>query len=187
MANEIAQITVCRACGKRFIGPSGESLLLGTSPRAGHFLVELVQHLIRDHPQQDGENTTSALNFLGFLRLRNFMTRDPAVLTQLDYRRWQVHQETLPVQIHDETIESQSREFAQQIVAAVVEFCKEQTSEPLQKIHVLSLDSAPPSLAKLTKIITEKVAELASGFRDVYQEPGKYTQPPSSSPAVLEH
>jgi hypothetical protein len=169
MAHEIASITTCRICGKKFVGPAGSGLLLGTSPRAGQFLFELVNHLTQDHASQDRGFNIRAGEFLGFLRLRTFMSADTAVTEQIDYLRWQVQQETLAAQVHDDALEKKSREFAAEVVAGIMEemnFAADETS--------YYATEGKHDREKLVQAVAEQVFELAAGFRDIFQEPGKY-------------
>jgi hypothetical protein len=175
MAHEIATVTTCRLCHKKFIGPAGDGLLLGAAPTSARFLMELTQHMVKEHASVHQTLAVRAMEFLGFLLLRNYLSVDEALMAQMDRLRWHVHQETLAVRIPDENLVTQSRQFASDLIEGM-------------KANSRGYDeNGGPFVeeVELLEFIAGEVQELATGFRDVYQEPGKYPAAEAAIPLKM--
>jgi hypothetical protein len=176
----IVGINTCKICRKTFSGP--RALFINptnptaTSP-AAQASVDLMEHVMREHPAIDRDMQTQSAQFLGVLRLMAFTLFDKAVAKQRDYLRWYVHQSTLNAQISDAKLEKRAEQLAELALDVV------DSSLLYVKAHS-SGEVASDARAKLKARIAEGIAIAISELRAELQEPGKY---PNGPETVLLH
>jgi len=160
-------LTICNLCGKKFSGPS--ALVIG-QPAIQPYLEEITKHFIKAHKEEEQAIGIKALEFLGMLRLMNFRTADPDIAKQIDYLRWQIHQQTLSARIPDDKLIERTEEVAARLVEM---FCA-----VLKMACDAKVESMPTVMGELEPIMRKNVREtlevIFRGIRDVLQEPNKY-------------
>ena len=170
MAHEIASIVRCKVntlgtiCGKSFTAPAALIIQPGqqTNGRVPQFMASLAEHIITGHPRLNKHLEARALEFMGMLRLQNFiLSNDPELTRQRDYLRWSVHQATLNAQFSDERIE----EFCEMIAERCAEIMTRPDIDPAERVPM----------------IKGLLGDVLLGMRDQLQEPGKH-----QTPAILE-
>lgn len=162
MSHELAGVTSCRLCQRKFTGPS--AVIIGDHPegRLIRYIQDLTRHVIVDHEAEDKSAQISAMEFLGALRLMFYASTDPAISAQADFLRWRVHQATMGVTSTDKQIEATAAAAAAVLGPEVIALGTKNVE-----------DAAFVDL--LEKTISEKFAAVLREFRDVLQETGRYT------------
>jgi hypothetical protein len=162
MAHELAGVTTCRLCQRKFTGPS--AVIIGDHPegRLMRYVQDLTRHVMVDHENEDKSAQISAMEFLGALRLLFYSSTDPAISTQADFLRWRVHQSTMAVTSTDAQLKLKSAETAAALAAELILLGKEEQLE----------DAAFVERMKTT--ITERLTPILTGLRDELQEAGRY-------------
>lgn len=167
MPHEVAGITECLICRRRFAGP--QALVIGQS-RAIALLEKLANHLITAHPDQCQAIDVLSLQYVGLLRMMNYRTNDTMLIAEIDKLRWAINQQTIAARISDKTIDEKTTELALHLADDFYGL--------LQMEHDRTGTEIPAYLAMmkeaLVSTIKTRVAEIVTGMRDVMQEPGKY-------------
>jgi hypothetical protein len=167
MPHEIAGITECLLCGRKFAGP--QAIVIG-QPRAVALLEKLANHLETAHGQQNEAIALLSLQYVGLLRMMNFKTNDPELKNEVDKLRWAINQQTIAARISDETIQTKTQNTASKIVDTffgVMQMEADRTNESVADYIALM---KPAMIADIQKALSE----LVTGMRDVMQEPNKY-------------
>jgi hypothetical protein len=161
MPHEIAGITECLICGRKFAGP--QAIVIG-QPRAVALLEKLAQHLETAHSDQNQAIALLSLQYVGLLRMMNFKTTDEMLKVEVDKLRWAINQQTIAARISDETIESKTNGLAGEIVDGFFGGASGPESPTAEVI----------ARSELKQAIARRVKEVIKGMRDVMQEPNKY-------------
>ena len=157
--HEIATAVTCKLCGKIFTTHGAMVIVPGQkNSRIEQFNVSLALHLINGHPQHNKALEEKALEFLGMLRLQNYIIKDKTLRDSRDRLRWSVHQATLNASFSDEKIEA----FCDMMSTR----CKEIMTDP----NVPDAERVPMIKGLMGDILLEVRNEL--------QEPGRYEQAP---------
>jgi hypothetical protein len=161
MAHELAGVTTCNICQKKFTGPS--ALLIGSgnpNARLMAYVQSLATHLLTDHADHQRALQLSCVEYLGMLQLLNFSSTDPAIREQTDFLRWRIHQQTAAHTVPDDKVKQKASETA---------------AELLQKI-LDRRDKIPPELfgEMVQATISAQVETLLTEMRDVIEERGRY-------------
>jgi hypothetical protein len=170
MPHEIAGLTSCLICGRRFAGP--QAIVIGTT-RAVSLLEKLAQHLETAHPDQSQAIALLSLQYVGLLRMMNFKTTDPALKIEVDKLRWAINQQTIAARISDETIRSKTDELARSIIEATMKELLSEFQSALDEKKPI-MDSAERLTGALLLNVQAKLYEVITAMRDVMQEPNKY-------------
>lgn len=164
MPHEIAGITECRICGRKFAGPA--AIVLGQT-RSMSLLEKMQRHIEEAHPDHEKAISIVAGQYVGLLRFMNYKTSDSGLARQGDMLRWAIHQQTIAARISDETIKTKTAELAERLVGELLT-----TMADTQRLNTAG-DVADME-ASMRAIVQSRVAEIITGMRDVMQEPGKY-------------
>jgi hypothetical protein len=167
MPHEIAGITECLICKRRFAGPQG--LVIGQS-RAVALLEKLANHLINAHPDQCQAIEVLSLQYVGLLRMMNYRTTDTMLIGEVDKLRWAINQQTIAARISDKTIEEKTNELALHLADefyGLIQMEHDRTDTEIPEYLVMMKGA-------LVSTIESRVSEIITGMRNVIQEPGKY-------------
>lgn len=167
MPHEIAGITECRICGRKFAGPA--AIILGQT-RSMSLLEKMQRHIEEAHPDHEKAISIVAGQYVGLLRFMNYKTSDSGLARQGDMLRWAIHQQTIAARISDETIKTKTAELAKVLAKAIM--ARVRIAQTVDEV-LANLDSAVV-LQDIGDLIQHHVAEIITGMRDVMQEPGKY-------------
>lgn len=168
MPHEIAGITECLLCGRRFAGP--QAIVLGQS-RTISLLEKLALHIQQAHSDQYKAIDVLKDQYGGMLNMLNFKTSDPNMKTEVDRLRWAIHQQTIAARIHNEAIANMSHDLALTVVeVAFSEFNREAVARESGTLESLGSALTP----KLVELVKAKLSEVLTDMRDVMQEPNKY-------------
>lgn len=161
MPHEIAGITTCLICGRKFAGP--QAIVIGQT-RTMSLLEKLAQHLETAHTDQSQAIALLSLQYVGLLRLMNFRTTDEALKMEVDKLRWAINQQTIAARISDETIESKTNGLAGEIADSFFGGASGPDTGTAELI----------ARSELKKAVALRVKEVIRTMRDVMQEPNKY-------------
>lgn len=131
----------------------------------------LATHIAQAHPQQHEYLQQKALEFMGLQTVMQYATTDANIQHSRNWLRWQIHQATIDARIPDDKIETQSRDFARELVASIVD-----------EVSAYFMAAQRPALFNSTHAVeatAAKVERLVRGVRDVLQEP---TEPKPPKP-----
>jgi hypothetical protein len=175
--HEIAGITACRHCGRKFSGPL--HLVIGSAAgngRLANLLGQMVRHLETEHPKQAAECDASAIHYLGMLRILNFTTQDPELRELTEKSRRDVHRNTRKVSIPDAKLIQQVDELAWKI-ASVARFSWAAggvSPDPLRE---------DAGVKAIQSRVQPMLLEVFRGMRDLYEEPEPEIAPPAPEKA----
>jgi hypothetical protein len=165
MSHEIARVTACRLCPKKFYGPSfTAAALIGQDKNAklDRWMKELALHVATEHTKENDVMQLQALEYLGLLRMLNYSTQDPELGEQIDFLRWRTHQATLAARVPDDKIKEKCHVLSVRLIDELFSALPE-VPYYLQAMRHALID-------KLNEAITAHTIEL----RDLLEEPGKY-------------
>jgi hypothetical protein len=165
MSHEIAAVTTCKLCGRKFTGPI---IIVGEPPhgRLNRYLQQLAEHIVREHPEVNQGLEIAALHYLGVLRMLNYQSSDTELTGQVDYQRWVTHRQTQAATLSDEALTAGAGTMALSIVDLVYSAIGEPAdSHTLKRIRPALLIS-----------ITDKLTGEFASVRDSLQERGRYQE-----------
>jgi ribosomal protein S15P/S13E len=157
MAHELAGVTTCNICQKKFTGPS--ALLIGSgnpNARLIAYVQSLATHLLTDHKDHQAALQLSCVEYLGMLQLLNFSSTDPAIREQTDFLRWRIHQQTAAHTVPDDKLKQKAADTAADLL-----------TEAAAILH------KPAGV--LLELVTAKFVSVLTEMRDVIEERGRYT------------
>lgn len=166
MPHEIAGITTCKLCRKKFTGP--QAVIVGQQHgRLVNYLNEIVQHFQKEHPKESDALELKVLSYRGLLQLMNFKTTDTGIKEQRDYLRWETSQSVLPVRLTDDSLQGLSNELAENLWNSLRE-----------TLVASGWDYSGPTPAEDEASYKTGIAlMIAAALRDMrnsYEEPGRY-------------
>jgi hypothetical protein len=168
--SEIAGITVCNLCGKRFAGPM--TVAVGHhNGRLEWYLKKLVDHFNTEHVEQSRAIELRGLEYTGMLRMMNFKTGDAEIARQCDFLRWQIHQQTLYGRMSDENLTAATAELTAHLIDSVIAVMIT-AAEKHGGIDVPELVAS--TKAQLAEEIARQIRPEFEGLRNALEEPGKY-------------
>lgn len=182
MAYEIAGITTCNLCQRKFAGPLALIIGPGQHPqgRLVNHLNQLAQHFCEAHPEENNALQLKALEYLGMLRLLNYSTSDEELRRQLDFLRWSIHQSTLLHRVPDEKIAAKAEEHARGIVDIFESVLPPSNGPGTDQVR----EQLRPALQAA---IAAKLAAVLSEVRNILEEPGRYLISPIEAANATEN
>jgi hypothetical protein len=164
----IRGITNCLLCGKTFTGPAYALIGQGKEGDVIRYMNEVQKHFVEKHPEESEATQNRSLEFLTMLRMMNFKTTDSGLKEQVQFLRWQIHQQVMPVRIPDEKLEERSAEYANEIFRMLKAAIKREAG-------TLAASAIPASAQReLIDAIQKKTSETIRALRDLYEEPNRY-------------
>jgi hypothetical protein len=175
MAHELAGVTTCNICQKKFTGPS--ALLIGSgnpNARLMAYVQSLAKHLLTDHADHQRALQLSCVEYLGMLQLLNFSSTDPAIREQTDFLRWRIHQQTAAHTVPDDKLKEKATATAAELFAFLtgMSFYASLTNETAG-IPEKHTDDDPSSVL-VFEAIKAKFISVLTEMRDVIEERGRY-------------
>lgn len=172
--HEVAAMTTCKHCGHKFVGPL--ALLIvdptsrnGNNGRVTRLILQLVQHLIEKHPEQEGNLQASAIGYLGMLRMTQFETSDPDLLNVLEQMRSNVHTSTRKHSIPDDRINARCEELASKLIDL-----------SWRVPYVLKESEERDEPARRQQAVKNELVKLFTSIRDMYEELPASAQTPET-------
>lgn len=160
MAHELAGVTTCNICQKKFTGPSALLIASGNpNARLMAYVQSLATHLLTDHQDHQRALQLSTVEYLGMLQLMNFSSTDPAIQEQTDFLRWRIHQQTAAHTVPDDKLKQKASDVAEELLIEATAILEKHP------------DVAGPAILELSK---EKLTALLTEMRDVIEERGRY-------------
>jgi L-alanine-DL-glutamate epimerase-like enolase superfamily enzyme len=166
----IRGITTCKLCGKEFSGPLYKSIGEGKHADLIRYMNEVQQHLATKHPAENSATENRSLEFLTMLRLMNFKTTDSELTDQVQFLRWQIHQQVIPIRLRDERL----HEMAQEYAAAIVNDGFTMLFFNLGGSFGVSTERLEAIKKAMCENIAAKTVATMGSLRDLYEEPGRY-------------
>jgi len=156
MGNEISSTVTCKLCRRVFVKPPGAIIQpgAGTNARLAEFAGNLRQHFIEKHARENGAVELQGMQFIAMLRLLSFDIRDRELAEQHDFLRWQVHQATLTARLADDKLELRAAELAEEFWIGSANCVEKETA---------------------VATIKARLIEVFKGYRQIIEEPGRYT------------
>lgn len=175
----IRGITTCKVqtgpgqfCNKTFSGPTYAMIGQGKHSDVIRYMNEVQQHFIKEHPEESEATQNRSLEFLTMLRMMNFQTTDSELKEQVQFLRWQILQQVLPIRLRDEKLKGMANQYAGEMVDLfILEVAHALGVKILDMIPKATMDTLKVSLHE--KIAVKTVATIGE-LRDLYEEPGRF-------------
>lgn len=121
--SQIAGITTCRHCDKKFVGPAG-LLITADNRNAGRvaqLAIKLLEHLQKDHAQIFAAAALAGMQMNSLAVMSNFATTDQEFTHERDKLRWEIHQRTLAASFTDESLSAAADIAAEELANDLAE------------------------------------------------------------------